>query len=181
MKFKNREEAEIYTLKGQSKTCSNCFHEKLLGAFRIKKERGFYVFYSMCKSCEKKVKNLRRKERYDNNSCSSCGRESKTYLCRECHIKYKKRRKLFWYKLKKRCVDYLGGKCSKCGLKSKYYSIYDFHHIDPSTKKEGITKLINRSAKWDVIKKELDKCAVLCSNCHRVHHNEEEHNIEIQK
>ena len=67
--------------------------------------------------------------------------------------------------LKKLAVEYKGGKCSICGY-DKCVAALEFHHINPESKLFGIsTKGITRSL--DLIKKELDKCILLCANCHR--------------
>jgi hypothetical protein len=67
---------------------------------------------------------------------------------------------------KKRAVDYKGGKCGICdGVFSAH--VYDFHHIDPATKESGVAALINQNRPWNIIKAELDKCTLLCANCHR--------------
>jgi len=63
--------------------------------------------------------------------------------------------------------------CVKCG-ESRFY-VLDFHHIDPNTKTKTIAKLSTESSgqrMWE----EIDKCVVLCSNCHREFHflNEKE-------
>ena len=72
-----------------------------------------------------------------------------------------KRRK----KVKRMAVEYKGGKCSLCGY-DRCVEALDFHHRDPDTKKFGIGyKGYKRS--WDVIKKEVDKCEIVCANCHR--------------
>jgi hypothetical protein len=66
---------------------------------------------------------------------------------------------------KQRCIGYIGGGCQICGLITEDNNIYDFHHTDPSTKISGIAKLI--SADWiTIVQPELDKCALLCGNCH---------------
>ena len=72
-----------------------------------------------------------------------------------------------WIRLKKEWIDYLGGECQKCGYK-KYYGALEFHHRDPSMK-DAVWSQIK---KWshDRIKKEIDKCDLLCSNCHRETH-----------
>jgi len=71
-------------------------------------------------------------------------------------------------KLKKDMLDYRGGKCSMCGY-DKCIGSLDFHHIDPS-KKETI---INKFRNLETAKPELDKCIILCANCHReLHFNE---------
>ena len=67
-------------------------------------------------------------------------------------------------------VEYKGGCCEKCGYK-KYIGALEFHHLDPNEKDFGIAdKGFIRS--WDKIKKELDKCILVCSNCHKEIHNE---------
>jgi hypothetical protein len=49
-------------------------------------------------------------------------------------------------------------------------SILDFHHIDPDTKESNILKMIGFSRA--AIAKEVNKCVVLCANCHRLAHAE---------
>jgi hypothetical protein len=71
---------------------------------------------------------------------------------------------------KQTCVVYKGGKCERCGY-DRYIGALDFHHIKPSEKDfciahRGNTKFDER------IRKELDKCSLLCSNCHREIHND---------
>jgi hypothetical protein len=70
---------------------------------------------------------------------------------------------------KLKAVKYKGGKCDKCGYK-KNLAALDFHHIDPNEKEENFQNIIRRS-KWEDIKKELDKCVLLCRNCHSEIHN----------
>lgn len=41
----------------------------------------------------------------------------------------------------------------------------EFHHVDPSSKLFGIGSGDTRS--WETVKAELDKCVLLCSNCHK--------------
>ena len=73
-----------------------------------------------------------------------------------------KRRK----QLKALGVEYKGGQCIKCGY-NKCIDALDFHHIkgkDFSISAKGYTK------SWETVKKELDKCVLLCANCHREEH-----------
>lgn len=60
-------------------------------------------------------------------------------------------------------VNYKGGKCSICGY-SKCYAALDFHHTDPSRKDFNISR--KKNCNIDSIKPELDKCVLLCKNCH---------------
>jgi len=72
-------------------------------------------------------------------------------------------------KLKQKAVIYAGGKCSRCGY-DRCFSALTFHHIDPSIKKFGIsTKGLTRS--WEKVKSEIDKCILVCANCHAEIHD----------
>ncbi len=68
---------------------------------------------------------------------------------------------------KKMAVEYLGGLCFDCS-NSFPDCVFDFHHRDPALKITTIGKIITHS--WEKIKVELDKCDLLCSNCHRIRH-----------
>ena len=71
-------------------------------------------------------------------------------------------------KLKQLAIDYKGGCCEKCGY-NKYNGALEFHHLDPSKKDFtiGHSKLSTFNEK---IKEELDKCILVCANCHREIH-----------
>lgn len=70
-------------------------------------------------------------------------------------------------------IDYLGGVCVNCGG-TFHSSVYDFHHRDPSEKDFEISKIKWKS--FENFKDELDKCDLLCSNCHReLHYKLSEH------
>jgi hypothetical protein len=70
--------------------------------------------------------------------------------------------------LKQMAVEHKGGQCQKCGY-NKCISALDFHHIEPQHKDFGIShKGLTRS--WEAIKKEIDKCILVCANCHREIH-----------
>lgn len=79
------------------------------------------------------------------------------------------RKKRHSHKLK--AIEYLGGKCSSCGLASEHPEVYDFHHLDPSVKEKDPGMLMHCS--WERLQKELDKCVLLCANCHRIAHAKE--------
>ena len=65
-------------------------------------------------------------------------------------------------------VEYLGGKCNRCGYNNCIAAL-DFHHKDSDEKEFNITGGNLKS--FEKIKSELDKCELLCANCHREHHN----------
>jgi hypothetical protein len=65
--------------------------------------------------------------------------------------------------LKLLAVVYKGGKCIECGYLKCLRSM-DFHHLDPSQKDFSISANANRA--WNNVKSELDKCILICKNCH---------------
>ena len=73
-------------------------------------------------------------------------------------------------KFKSLIVEYKGGKCERCGY-DKYQGALEFHHVDP-TKKDFSMAHLNKYRFDDRIKFELDKCILVCANCHREIHNE---------
>ena len=66
-------------------------------------------------------------------------------------------------------IAYKGGKCSRCGYCKPFPSAYHFHHKDASNKKFTVSRFMSR--KLETLKKEVDKCELLCSNCHAEHHD----------
>lgn len=107
------------------------------------------------------------------------GREAKRR--RELHEKYMsdpayvekqlenktKRRTL----LKQELVEYKGGKCAHC-LRSFHPAAMDFHHVDSSSKEKSVAVLLGGSKEKAL--KEIEKCILLCSNCHRTLHATEQ-------
>jgi hypothetical protein len=73
--------------------------------------------------------------------------------------------------MKRRCVEYLGGRCSKCGYNRCLASL-DFHHTDPVQKDFEIGRMRGRDFK--TLRPELDKCVLLCRNCHGEEHADED-------
>ena len=73
-------------------------------------------------------------------------------------------------KLKKMAIEYKGGKCVFCGY-DKCNDALDFHHLNSKEKEFGLSvRGLTRS--WEKIKEELDKCILVCANCHRELHAE---------
>lgn len=100
--------------------------------------------------------------------CQNC---NKTYiykrnystrqLCGNCRSNVRNRVQ------KQLAIDYLGGKCSVCGY-NKYNGALTFHHVNPKEKSFTIARNISRG--WIRLQKELDKCKLLCANCHAEEH-----------
>ncbi len=67
-------------------------------------------------------------------------------------------------------VKLLGGRCVRCGYR-EFLAGLDFHHVAPQTKSFNISKIMSTRTRntidYDALIKEIDKCALLCSNCHK--------------
>jgi len=115
---------------------------------------------------------------------------NETYVCSKCETNYP-RTEEFFYKRggkrkglagtcrscssktgtetvlanKKKCLEYKGNECQKCGYKKSYYSL-TFHHRE----EKNFTISDKLKCSWKILKPELDKCDLLCSNCHGEEH-----------
>jgi len=72
-------------------------------------------------------------------------------------------------KLREMARDYKDGKCIVCGYDRCQRSL-SFHHLNPKEKDSDLSSRgLTRS--WKRIKKEIDKCVLLCANCHMEVHD----------
>lgn len=104
--------------------------------------------------------------------------------CKDCSLKrrieyYKKNSKYYKAKNKSQVTkarDFIQqakrkGNCSKC--KDDRWYVLDFHHLSKETKLDGLAKMVTRGYSLDNLQKEMEKCILLCANCHReLHHLE---------
>lgn len=111
--------------------------------------------------------------------CTQCGRKlpvtefhwrnkakgTRRSECRECHNRYMSNKnaenRMAIQQLKKAVC------CAKCGEQRWY--LLDYHHIDPTSKKDKVSELMLHSSLKDALN-EIDKCIPLCANCHREFH-----------
>lgn len=94
--------------------------------------------------------------------CPECNRphSARGTLCSSCYVtKWRK-------KIKLKSIEYLGGACYDCGFNS-HPAAMEFHHREPHTKEFATSA----SRSWERTKAELDKCDLLCANCHRIRHS----------
>lgn len=63
-----------------------------------------------------------------------------------------------------------GGKCEKCGYNHNIAAL-DFHHLNPEEKEFAIDLRKFSNMSLEKLQKELDKCILVCANCHRELHN----------
>ena len=129
----------------------------------------FYIRYYLGKFG---LKTKNQKKRNTKCICKGCGDHNpesfyghRKSLCKTCFNKsmteVSKSNKL-------KAIEYLGGKCKDCGY-NKCINAFDLHHRDPSQKDFEWCLLKRR--KWTIIQIELDKCDLLCANCHRERHS----------
>jgi len=101
------------------------------------------------------------KREYERNWYKTIGKEKRKIANKRWEIK-----KLEEYKLLKTTL-----KCNRCG--ETHIACLEFHHLDP-TEKEGNIGHICRRYSTERLKREMEKCEVLCANCHRKEHYKEE-------
>lgn len=125
------------------KKCSSCGIEKELSEFHFKKGD---KRQGMCKSCKK----IYIRKHYKDNI-----------------EKYKEKARLNVFKAKSWLKEFKKGlKCERCG--ENHIACLDFHHVDKNTKEGAVSQLANSGL--NKLLKEIDKCIVLCANCHRKEH-----------
>jgi hypothetical protein len=91
----------------------------------------------------------------------------KRWRCKKCSVEAVQKRRVA---VKDKAIAYKGGECEKCGY-DKCNAALDFHHVNPEDKEFGIGSN-GHSRSWERVKAELDKCIMVCANCHREIHAE---------
>jgi len=122
---------------------------------------------------------LKTRKRSNYKVCTKCGeekleesfaRKNATRRCSWCRSCLYDHQKIKWKEKRLESLMQKGGKCQKCGY-DKCIGALEFHHIDPSNKKYSWDKM--RGISKESLKNELDKCILLCANCHRELHSEQ--------
>lgn len=139
-------------MEDSGKECTRCLLTKPLSDFYPDRIEGKYTrVATRCRACV----NDRNRDAY-----------RKTYQTK--HRKRLSEGEVHRYQKKKaKAVELFGNRCQDCDL-SYPSCVYDFHHVDETTKDRSIVTLFNLS--WPRIEAELVKCVMLCSNCHRIRH-----------
>ena len=124
----------------------------------------------------KKPENQEREKEYRQNPVAMAKAREGTRRYKEAHkdeLNAKRRRTYAkntkaYHEMRLRCQQYLGGVCVECGEDCPV--CLDFHHIDPAEKEFVVCAKISKGWLWDRLQPELDKCVLLCRNCHAVLH-----------
>ena len=105
-------------------------------------------------------------------SCKVCGVEGKekfyksmAWFCKPCWNKKTAQRTKDNVKLIK---EEFGGKCCKCGY-DKCMDALQFHHLDPTQKEFTFGQ--RRQSSLKTLRKEVQKCILVCANCHAEIHS----------
>ena len=129
------------------KQCTKCVAVLPMDSFSWKnKSKG--IRSPVCKPCHRIIRN----EYYDDNK----QREKDRIRKRKLEIRE-------WMNLKKALLS-----CSICGI--SHQAVIQFHHKDPSVKEIAVADAVARGWSKDRIQIEMNKCDILCANCHAIHH-----------
>lgn len=131
-----------------------------------------------CKGCGKTL--LIRKSRKHSGFCRSCGKsgENNPMHGKISPDRVKDSEKTFDFQTstrkerKKKIILIMGNKCECCGVENLPMCCYTFHHIDPEDKCFSLSQVGENTfiKNWDMWLREIEKCALLCWHCHRIHH-----------
>lgn len=128
------------------KTCTKCNKVFSESEFYWKnKPKGIRA--TQCKYCQK----LYRDKHYQQNR----EKRIKQSTIRTLKIRAVNEQNLYQYLLKNPCID--------CGEPDPI--VLDFDHR--RDKRDGICNMVRNGYSWNTISKEISKCDVRCSNCHR--------------
>lgn len=100
-------------------------------------------------------------------TCSLCGkphnpcRDKYRAKCWACYVAIRRLR------IRIAAFHYKGGKCERCNRSDGPLGAYDFHHVGSD---KEFTFARAHSYSRAKIRRELDKCVLLCAFCHRVEH-----------
>lgn len=172
-KYSKDNKKEIYTRRTTCKYCNDkfkikelkercCDNENCLKDKKKEKQRiAWKKHYN--KNIKKTTKKFKKKD----------AENSRNY--RRTHADEINKRDRARKKEKKEWVDSLKQKCKCSRCDEDRYFCLEYHHLKPENKKFAISEAIRQGYGKESILKEIDKCIVLCSNCHRhLHHLEKE-------
>lgn len=153
----------IPTVKSLMNKCQNCNKETLNPKYCSKS----------CSAISTNKQNPRRKRVKNCKTCNVLILSSRTYCSPKCYPKRNRKAlagysniKRYRHKVKLEAIKYKGGCCKICNY-SKCINALEFHHLDPNEKEFTLSQGIKS---WNRVKIELDKCILLCANCHREVH-----------
>ncbi len=132
---------------------------------------------TICKSTKPTTDFFYRNKRTQklHSQCKQCYVEKRKKIWKDHYHKYGSnyrenavaRNKRLKDKLRQRMLEYLSDKsCFVCGNSDR--RVLEFDHLDPTLKSFGISNAITSIMKWERILVEIEKCQILCANCHKI-------------
>lgn len=120
-----------------------------------------------CKGCGCDILNIRATKGRLKHWCSEKCRSKWGYLNESCvrgkrNVYLEQKRRGYLNKL--RAIKAKGGKCQKCG-ESRLAALC-FHHKDSAQKEVNLIGRVFGTRGWEFIEEEVEKCSLLCHNCH---------------
>lgn len=156
------------------KVCSKCKQSKSKIDFNknITKRDGLASWCKICDVRYNKAYNIKHKEKR---------RQSKKRYREKHKVRLLNKRRKAWQEFYRNVHNYFDGKCYICSLEDDCTRLFACHHIDPKTKKYGITTMKDKNWEIETIP-ELKKCVYLCLICHaRIHAGEIDLNYKEKK
>jgi len=138
-----------------SRSCANSYNN------RVAPKR---ALEGTCRTCKTPVRSIHR---YCSKGCRDAALLSRRPSAEQLRQKQCDKVVAWRQRAKLKAVAYKGSACSVCGY-SKCIAALEFHHPDPAGKDFGIS---GKTRSWERIKAELDKCELVCANCHREIHD----------
>lgn len=132
---------------------------------------------TMCKKLKRTNDFFYRSRRTQklHSQCKQCYEEKRRKIWKEHYHKYGSnyrenavaRNKKLKNKLRQQMLEYLSDKsCVVCGISDS--RVLEFDHLDPALKSFGISSGLTNITKWAKILAEIEKCQILCANCHKI-------------
>ena len=113
----------------------------------------------VCRTCKRKrnvdkfaFAGVPSEKKYRRTQCKDCDnalRKERIMKTKQQYIEYKKT-----------CT------CSRCGYSD--YRALQFHHL--RDKKHNVSDMVNSGFSFGAIMEEINKCEVVCANCHQIEH-----------
>lgn len=149
------------------------FHNKSLNTYKSRCFECHRIYSKNVSSASPEIRKVNQKKYYENNREAIMKRTSEySKLNREVNRKATKK---FRSKKYKEFIEFKRTlSCSICG--NNDFRCLDFHHKDPENKENSISNIYHSTIKF---KEELEKCDVLCANCHRIHHYEKSQKYKL--
>lgn len=138
----------------RKKYCRKCADQRSKKYERKRNTRRGWKVDPVCEDCGVAVPNCQFKY------CPKCKIKARNARRSKDNF-YRTARSRGWKRI---AISQRGGKCERCEFSTDVLAVYDFHHIDPTTK----IQMISDIKTWEEYWAEVQKCELLCSNCHRI-------------